>query len=64
MALWQYYLIGQIDNVDHFGKLNGPPLLVMSVKDDVSGVGNSDAAGGRGNFVCYRLAIVLVMILR
>ena len=28
-------------------------LLVLSVEDDVSGVGNCDAAGGRGKFVCY-----------
>ena len=28
-------------------------LLVLSVKDNVSGVGNCDAAGGRGKFVCY-----------
>ena len=39
-------------------------LLGLSVEDDVGGIGNCDAAGGRGNFVCYRLAIVLVMILR
>ena len=29
-------------------------LLVLLVEDDVSGVGNCDAAGGRGKFVCYR----------
>ena len=29
-------------------------LLVLSVEDDVSGVGNGDAAGGGGKFVCYR----------
>ena len=28
-------------------------LLVLSVEDDVSGVGNGDAAGGGGKFVCY-----------
>ena len=39
-------------------------LLVLSVEDDVSGVGNCDAAGGRGKFVCYCLATVLVMVLR